>query len=151
MHSLAAKRKKQQYKGNKMRLDEITVDGAPSKAHGIIKDAFLQVKRDGVGIIREFEPFHKHVKIRESDGQPNLVEVVFKTPRPRGGLKFQNIPGKTEDELDWEQKQKAARQIAMEMLQALHNRINVEEANIDAGNDSVVLFIVSDDFIGEDN
>jgi hypothetical protein len=129
-----------------MRLDEITIDGAPSHVHRIIKDAFLKAVRD-VRVGEAFTPFHKHVKVKAQD---NMVTVSFKTPSPHAprSMRFAG-GGKTEDELDFESLQQAAKDVAEEMVFILGQEMNIEDRAIEAHNNSVTLFMVSDGFMGE--
>ena len=130
-----------------MRLDEITIDGAPAHIHKIIKDTFLSAIRD-VQVGEAFMPFHKHVKVKAQPDQQNLVTVRFKTPSPHAprSIRFAG-GGKTQDELDFEHLQQAAKDVAEEMLFILQQELVIEDSEIQKHNNSVTLFMVSDGFI----
>ena len=132
-----------------MRLDEITIDGAPAHIHKIVKGAFLNAIHE-VQVGEAFMPFHKHVKVQAQPDQQNLVTVRFKTPSPHAprSMRFAG-GGKTQDELDFEHLQQAAKDVAEEMLFILGQDLVIEDSDIQKHNNSVTLFMVSDGFIGE--
>ncbi len=133
-----------------MKLDEIKVGGVDAKTYAMIKDCLYELKRDGLGIIELFEPFHKHIKVKEAfQGEPNLINVIFKTPDPRaaGSMSFAGT-GKSQDELDYEQLQTKAAAVADELLHHLGNKIKIEDYSIEKRRNAVVLFMVSDGFTG---
>ena len=127
-----------------MRLDEITINGAPANVHKIIKGAFFNAIHE-VQVGEAFMPFHKHVKVKAQD---NMVTVRFKTPSPHAprSMRFANT-GVTQDELDFEHLQQAAKDVAEEMLFILGQEMQIEDHDIEKHNNSVTLFMVSDGFM----
>lgn len=132
-----------------MRLDEITVGRAAQK---LIQDTLRQIAREGNAAASEFDNTGK-TKIA-SAGAENLVTVIFllgDRPRAAGSMRFAGT-GKDQDELDFEQKQQRAKDLADTLVTRLGDFIYIEDYSIDesgpAYSPSINLFMVSDGFTG---
>lgn len=132
-----------------MRLDEI-VDKAGQK---LIKDTLRQLAAEGNENASEFTAGYDQVKITGSD---NLVTVRFmlgRHARAAGTMSFAGS-GKTQDEINFERKQKRAKVLAKDLMTRLGDFIHIEDYSIEDNPPgypaSVNLFMVSDGFIGNE-
>lgn len=127
-----------------MKLNEIRVT-ASRAARMRINGKLLDLSREID--LSDFEPFYKHIKIQQAGGE-NLINVIFELDQPPGigTLQFGNEP-KTQDEMDYQLLKAEAKAFAEKLLGRLKASIKIEDSEITETPRSVILFMVSDDFI----
>lgn len=127
-----------------MRLDEIRIQ-ASRAARQRINGKLFDLSR--VMDLSDFEPFYKHIEIKQAGGE-NLINVIIKLGQPPGigTLQFGDEP-KTQDEMDYELLKAEAKALAEKLLAALSGSIKIEDSEITETPGSVILFMVSDGFI----
>ena len=130
-----------------MRLHEIRIQAASRTARKRINGKLFDLSR--IIDLSYFKPFYKHIEIKQACGE-NLINVIFNLGQPPGigTLQFGDEP-KTQDEMDYELLKVEAKALAEKLLAKLKSSIKIEDSEITETPRSVILFMVSDDFIDQ--